>query len=35
MWKIRFSDGKEIDTYPDEIIEREMLDNGCPESIIK
>lgn len=35
MWKIRFSDGKEIDAYPDEIIEREMLDNGCPESIIK
>lgn len=33
MWKIRFEDGKEIDAYPDEIIVREMLDNGCPKEI--
>lgn len=33
MWRIRFEDGKEIDAYPDEIIVREMLDNGCPKDI--
>lgn len=31
MWKIRFEDGKEIDAYPDELIKREMIDNGCTE----
>lgn len=35
MWKIRFDDGKEIDAYPDEIIVREMIDNGCPPDIAK
>lgn len=35
MWKIRFEDGKEIDAYPDEIIKREMINNGCPEDIAK
>ena len=29
MWVIRFADGKEISAYPDEIIPREMRDNGC------
>lgn len=29
MWKIKFEDGKEISAYPDEIIPREMRENGC------
>ena len=35
MWKIRFEDGKEIAVYPDEIIKREMIDNGCPKNIVE
>lgn len=33
MWKIRFEDGTQIDVFPDEVILREMLENGCPEEI--
>lgn len=29
MWRIRFSNGTETDAYPEEIIPREMRDNGC------
>ena len=29
MWKIKFEDGEEIHAYPDEIIPREMRENGC------
>lgn len=30
MWNIRFNDGSKMSAYPDEIILREMKDNGCP-----
>ena len=30
MWRIEFADGTTIAAYPDEIIPREMNDNGCP-----
>lgn len=33
MWKIKFQDGDELCVYPDEIIPREMKDNGCPYSL--
>lgn len=29
MWNIRFEDGTIIGAYPEEIIPREMKDNGC------
>ena len=29
MWKIKFDDGYETDAYPEEIVVREMRDNGC------
>ena len=30
MWNIKFSDGTVIGAYPEEIIPREMKENGCP-----
>lgn len=30
MWNIEFADGTIIVAYPDEIIPREMKNNGCP-----
>lgn len=30
MWNIKFTDGRIIGAYPEEIIPREMRDNGCP-----
>jgi len=35
MWRIRFEDGTEVAAYPDEIIEREMIDNGCKKSFFE
>lgn len=32
MWIIQFEDGFELEAYPEEIVPREMIDNGCPES---
>lgn len=29
MWRIRFLDDTETDAYPEEVISREMRDNGC------
>jgi hypothetical protein len=29
MWNIKFADGTTIGAYPEEIITREMKDNGC------
>ena len=29
MWRIHFENGTEISAYPDEIIPREMRENGC------
>jgi hypothetical protein len=29
MWDIRFGDGQQTTAYPEEIIEREMVNNGC------
>lgn len=29
MWNIKFADGTIISAYPDEIIPREMIANGC------
>lgn len=29
MWDIKFEDGHEMSAYPDEIIPREMIENGC------
>lgn len=31
MWQIKFETGQEISAYPEEIIKREMRNNGCPE----
>ena len=31
MWNIRFEDGLVVSAYPDEILTRDMKDNGCPE----
>ena len=33
MWIIQFEDGFELEAYPEEIVPREMIDNGCPESL--
>lgn len=33
MWRIRFEDGFEMAAYPDEIIPREMRENGWREPI--
>ena len=30
MWNIKFADGVIIGAYPEEIIVREMKENGCP-----
>lgn len=35
MWNIRFKDGYEMSAYPEEIIPREMRDNGCPEEYLQ
>lgn len=35
MWNIRFKDGFEMAAYPDEIIPREMRENGCPEKYLE
>lgn len=35
MWRIRFENETEIAAYPDEIIVREMIDNGCPKNIVE
>lgn len=34
MWNIKFEDGFEMAAYPDEIIPREMKDNGCPSEFL-
>lgn len=35
MWNIKFKDGTVIGAYPEEIIPREMEDNGCALDGIK
>lgn len=35
MWNIKFSDGTVIGAYPEEIIPREMKENGCPLEAIE
>ncbi|OUP70707.1 hypothetical protein B5F10_02140 [Anaerotruncus colihominis] len=35
MWFIQFEDGLEMAAYPDEIVPREMRDNGCPNSFFE
>lgn len=35
MWNIRFEDGLVMAAFPDEIVTREMKDNGCPEEYIQ
>ena len=35
MWNIQFEDGLVVSAYADEIVTREMKDNGCPEEYIK
>lgn len=35
MWNIRFEDGFVMAAYPEEIIPREMKDNGCPEEYLQ
>lgn len=35
MWNIKFADGKIVGAYPEEIIPREMMDNGCSPDFFK
>jgi hypothetical protein len=35
MWEIEFEDGTNIHAYPDEIIPREMIENGCKLEVLK
>lgn len=35
MWNIKFDDGFKMSAYPDEIILREMKDNGCPKEYLR